>query len=184
MKKFFVMLFILMMTCLLMLPTVALAEEAATGVPTEPFTWQYLATIAGATAATLLIVQFLKVPLDKVWKIPTRIFVYIVALAVMVLATAFTTGITLDSVGLIALNAFVVALTAYGSYEVTFGKKNTAALQETTAAIDLNIEHWSLDQLKGFCTLSEIDATGCVTREDYMNAIESQSKVEDTEDDT
>ena len=42
-------------------------------LPTEPFTWEYLATIAGATAATLLIVQQLKLPLDKLWKIPTRI---------------------------------------------------------------------------------------------------------------
>lgn len=32
----------------------------------EPLTWAYLATIAGAAAFTLLIVQFLKAPLDRV----------------------------------------------------------------------------------------------------------------------
>ncbi|MDD3337109.1 MAG: hypothetical protein PHI98_16625, partial [Eubacteriales bacterium] len=76
----------------------------------------------GATAATLLIVQFLKVPLDKVWKIPTRAFVYIVSLAILLVATAFTSGITLQNAPLAAVNAFLVALTAYGAYEVTFAK--------------------------------------------------------------
>jgi len=91
--------------------------------PTEgPWTWAYLATIAGATAAVLLIVQFLKVPLDRVWKIPTRLFVYIVALVIMSVATAFTSGLDVNAFLLCLLNAFIVALAAYGSYEVSFGK--------------------------------------------------------------
>ncbi len=90
--------------------------------PTTPYTWEYLATLAGATAATLLIVQFLKVPLDKVWKIPTRLFVYFIALIILLIATAFTTGITIQNAPLAAVNAFLVALTAYGTYEVTFAK--------------------------------------------------------------
>lgn len=89
---------------------------------TEPFTWAYLASIAGATAATLLIVQFLKVPLDKVWKIPTRLFVYVIALLIMIIATVFTGGLTIETALLAVVNAFIVALTAYGSYEVTFAK--------------------------------------------------------------
>lgn len=88
----------------------------------QPYTWAYLATLAGATAATLLIVQFLKVPLDKVWRIPTRMFVYIVALIILLVATAFTEGLTLQNTPLAAVNAFLVALTAYGAYEVTFAK--------------------------------------------------------------
>ncbi|MEG0324851.1 MAG: hypothetical protein RR619_12700, partial [Raoultibacter sp.] len=86
------------------------------------YTWAYLATLAGATAATLLIVQFLKVPLDKVWRIPTRMFVYIVALIILLVATAFTEGLTLQNTPLAAVNAFLVALTAYGAYDVTFSK--------------------------------------------------------------
>ena len=66
--------------------------------------------------------QFLKVPLDKVWKIPTRAFVYFIALAILLVATAFTTGLTPDTALLTVVNAFIVALTAYGSYEVTFKK--------------------------------------------------------------
>ena len=90
--------------------------------PGEPLTWAYLATIAGAAAATLLIVQFLKVPLDKFCHIPTRLFVYIVCLILMLLGTAFTIGLTVNNALLTAVNAFVAALTAYGGYEVTFAK--------------------------------------------------------------
>ena len=86
----------------------------------EAYTWQYLATIVGATAATLLIVQFLKLPLDKLWKIPTRAVTYIIALLLMVLAQYFTSGLTLESAVLAVVNAFVVALAAFGSYELTF----------------------------------------------------------------
>ena len=102
----------------------AITEETAdpAPVPGEPLTWAYLATIAGATAATLLIVQFLKVPLDKVWKIPTRAFVYFISLVILLVATAFTTGLTPNTILLTVVNAFIVALTAYGSYEVTFAK--------------------------------------------------------------
>ncbi len=137
MKRIFAMIMAFAMIFILTMPLLAIAEEAITpDVPVndvadivepatdigEPLTWAYLATIAGATAATLLIVQFMKVPLDKVWKIPTRVFVYVIALMIMLVATAFTTGLTPNTALLTAVNAFVVALTAYGSYEVTFGK--------------------------------------------------------------
>lgn len=136
MKRIFATLMALAMIFILTIPLFAIAEETITpdvsvgdvaGIAepaTEPYTWQYLATLAGATAATLLIVQFCKVPLDKVWKIPTRVFVYIVALAILFIATAFTTGLTIENASLVAVNAFLVALTAYGSYEVTFAKIN------------------------------------------------------------
>lgn len=115
MKKLFVFTLILMM----FLPVVALAEGE---LPTEPFTWAQLATIAGATAAVLLIVQLLKLPLDKVWKIPTRIVVYIISLILLLLANLFTDGITLQSGILTAVNAVIVALAAMGAYEMTFRK--------------------------------------------------------------
>lgn len=138
MKKvilFLLLAFVLVLT--LAFPVCALAEGAASDPGTEvvatdapvadeqpatPYTWAYLASLAGATAATLLIVQFLKVPLDKVWRIPTRVFVYFVALAILLIATAFTNGITIENAPLAAVNAFLVALTAYGSYEVTFAR--------------------------------------------------------------
>ena len=114
-------LFFALLTALfaVMLCSVALAEGE---LPTEPFTWQYIATIAGATAATLLIVQLLKLPLDRVLKIPTRIWVYVIALALMLAAAGFTTGLDIQTAMLTMVNAVIVALAAMGAYEMTFAK--------------------------------------------------------------
>ena len=120
MKKLFTPLMLTLFLVLAAVPVMALA--AAT--PTEPLTWAYLATIAGAATFTLLVVQLFKVPLDKVWKIPTRVFVYIVCLATMLLATAFTTGLTIENAALAALNAVLATFTAMGEYEITFAKLN------------------------------------------------------------
>lgn len=103
----------------LLLPVVAVAEGE---IPTDPFTWEQLATIAGAALATMLIVQLLKLPLDKVWKIPTRIIVFLIAAVVMLLATYFTQGLTWNTAMLTLMNAIVAALTAMGGYELTFAK--------------------------------------------------------------
>lgn len=122
MRKF--LLIILLVVTLL--PAVAFAEGE---LPTEPFTWAQLATIAGATAAVLFIVQLLKLPLDKVWKIPTRIVVYIISLIILMLATFFTDGITVQSGLLTAVNAVIVALAAMGAYEMTFRRVDEKKLQ-------------------------------------------------------
>lgn len=116
MKK---MLFILAALLLMILPAIALAEGE---LPTDPFTWEQLVTIGGATLAVLLIVQVLKLPIDKIWKIPTRIVVYIFSLIVLLLATHFTTGLSVSNGILAAFNALIVALAAMGAYEVTFRK--------------------------------------------------------------
>lgn len=109
-------------------------EEAISNtLPVEPFSWEQLATIAGATTATLLIVQLLKLPLDKIWKIPTRIIVYVIALVIMIVATHFTIGLTWSNAGLSAINAVIVALAAMGAYEMTFRRldnKKKAAVEE------------------------------------------------------
>ena len=122
MKKVFAILLVL----LAILPVVALAEGE---VPTEPFTWQYLATIIGATAATLLIVQLCKFPLDKVWKIPTRFVVYFIALIIIETATYFTSGLDVSSAILNILNAGIIALSAMGAYEMTFRKVDEQRIQ-------------------------------------------------------
>ena len=38
--------------------------------------------------------------------------------------------------------------------------------------IDLEITHWPMEQLRDFCLLNDIPCDGCVTKEDYMDAIE------------
>ena len=119
MKKVFLCLVMMLTAMILIVPVVAMAEGE---LPTEPFTWEYLATIAGATLATTLIVQLLKLPIDKVWKIPTRLLVFVIACMIMIVATYFTTGLTWSNAGLAIVNAVIVALAAFGAYEVIFRK--------------------------------------------------------------
>ena len=115
MKKLFL---VLLLSAAILLPVVSLAEGE---LPTDPFTWEQLATIAGATLATLLIVHLLKLPLDKVWKIPTRIWVYLIPLILLLLATGFTVALSWNSALLTAINAVIVSLAAMGD-EVIFRK--------------------------------------------------------------
>ena len=123
--------FLFVVLFVMVLPAVVIAEEVVLEVaasvveselPTNPFSWEQLATISGAALATMLIVQLLKLPLDRVWKIPTRIIVFLIAAAVMLLATYFTKGLSADTAILTILNAVIAALTAMGGYELTFAK--------------------------------------------------------------
>lgn len=107
---------------MVLMPVTALAEEM--NAVMEGYTWQYLGTMAGATAATLMIVQYTKVQLDKVWKIPTRLYVYVIALAILLVAALFTGGLTAEAAVLAFMNAFMVSMSAYGAYELAFAKKD------------------------------------------------------------
>lgn len=85
-------------------------------------TWANLGTMAGAVAAVLVVIQYIKAPLDKVWKVPTRALVYVLSLGILLAAQAALGGLTVESAGLSALNAVVVALAAMGAYEATFNR--------------------------------------------------------------
>lgn len=118
--------FIFCLVVLMMMVTGVVAMPVEPTVPrevVEMIDWAYLGTSAGAIAMTLLIVQLLKAPLDKIFHIPTRAFVYMVALLLMLAAAAFTGGIAgVGDILLIAINAVGVALSAMGAYDVTFAK--------------------------------------------------------------
>lgn len=73
---------------------------------------------------TLLVVQFIKEPLDKLVKIPTRIVAYVISAAVMLVALAFTDGFTWGGVCLALANAFISALAASGTYDTITAKRN------------------------------------------------------------
>ena len=127
MKKIITCVFIIM----LLVPAAVLAEEIAaeviaevveTELPTEPVSWEQLATIGGCALMTMLIVQLCKFPLDKVWKIPTRFVVFFISLVIMLLATYFTNGLDGSTALLTIFNAVIAALTAMGGYEITFAK--------------------------------------------------------------
>ena len=88
----------------------------------EYLTWEFLGTFAGATATTTLIVQFLKLQVDKVWKIPTRYIVYIIAALILFAVQLFSGSLTIENIVLTLLNAVVVTMASMGTYEVTFAK--------------------------------------------------------------
>lgn len=89
----------------------------------EFFTWTTLATYAGATLATSLITQLIK-GLGFIDKIPTRITSYAIALVVLLAATFFTGGLTLEAGALCVINAVVVSLASNGAFDAVTAKKS------------------------------------------------------------
>lgn len=88
----------------------------------EFITLKFLGTFAGVVAVVLLIVQFLKLPLDKVWKIPTRMIVWLISLIVLFSLGLIQDTITPETAFLTVLNSIVVTVSALGSYEITIKK--------------------------------------------------------------
>lgn len=79
------------------------------------FTWQVLATRAGAALATGVITQLIK-EVGFLKKVPTRLLSFLIAL-ILLIGAAFFTGVpTLSSLLLTLPNAAVVALAAQGGY--------------------------------------------------------------------
>ena len=82
----------------------------------EFFTWAMLGTYGGAVLATTLITQLLKgIPLFD--RLPTRVFSYIVAVALLLAAAAFTEGLSFSAAALVLVNGVVVALAANGAFD-------------------------------------------------------------------
>ncbi len=94
----------------------------------EFFTWQTLATFAGAATATGIITQFVKGWFSK---IPTQIVSYVIALVILFAATAATAGFVAEWTvwAILPLNAILVSMSANGAFSavqrVTDGKSNS-----------------------------------------------------------
>lgn len=88
----------------------------------EFYSWDNLSSFSGIVACVTLIIQFTKVSLDKVWKIPTRFVVWILSYILLIIVSWFNAGITTNIVLMSALNAVVVTLASMGAYEATFRK--------------------------------------------------------------
>ena len=135
MKKVLILVAILAFVCLLVCPVFGAFSETETSTTapvvveetpdTTMYTWVYLGSTAGATVAVLLIVQYTKSGLDKLVKIPTRLYVYVLSLVILVAANWFTVGLTLSSGLLLVVNAMVVAAAAMKTYDLTYAKSET-----------------------------------------------------------
>ncbi len=107
--------------------TITAETVPAHGELPDEFTWQYLATTAGAAVLAFAVVQFIKAPLDKIWKIPTRLLVYLLCLITLLISNAFLNyGLTIEMAALSVFNALIAAYSAYGMYEVFIRKKENA----------------------------------------------------------
>ena len=82
----------------------------------EFFTWGALLTCSGATLATTLLTQFLK-EFGFIKRIPTRVFSYIIAVVLMLLAMLFEDSFSFQNVVIAFINAAVVALAANGAFD-------------------------------------------------------------------
>ena len=104
--------------------------EAGAETTQAGYDWADLGTVAGAAAAVLLIVQYTKKALDKFKKFPTRLYVYILSLAILACARLLG-GLNWRDVPLLALNAVVAATSAMGAYEMAYRKGDENAREET-----------------------------------------------------
>ncbi len=81
----------------------------------EFFTWSFLGSFAGCTAATAIITQFIK-NLNPIKRIPTQWISYFLSLILLYLATYFTVGLTGMEAAIIPFNAILIALSANGAF--------------------------------------------------------------------
>lgn len=122
MRKLICVVAIIFCILLMALPAFAVNEPLTDdNIAGGYMTWDFLGTMTGATAAVLLVVQFLKTPLDKIWKIPTRYIVYLLSVFILVAVEFVNKGVfSFDRIFLTLLNAIIVTMAAMGAYEVTF----------------------------------------------------------------
>ncbi len=80
------------------------------------FTWGDLVTYGGAVMAVLIITEFTK-DLPFIRRIPARLWAYLVALVLLVLAAVFTADeLKAEDILLCLINGVIVAMAAVGSY--------------------------------------------------------------------
>lgn len=120
--------------CILCFATGACAESLLPPENGAFFDWASLATYSGAIAAVVFIVQFLKLPLDKIGHVPTRAVVYAVSFLILLCAQYFTTHVlNLEAAALAAMNAAVVSFAAMGLYERAVALPESGKLEKKDA---------------------------------------------------
>lgn len=93
----------------------------------EFFDWAVLSTFGGAVVAVAVLTQLSK-EIPGIKKLPTQLWSYILALAVVLGAQAFGgEGLTWAAAGLAVINAAMVSLAANGGYEAITHIKNSVA---------------------------------------------------------
>lgn len=91
----------------------------------EFLTWEGLATFSGSVAIVGIIVQFTKKLFDKIVKIPTKFYTYIISVIILILADYFTGKFSMSYITLDLFDAVLVSLAANGTYYLFDTSKKT-----------------------------------------------------------
>lgn len=86
-------------------------------------TYEYLATFAGLTTSTFIVVNFLK-ELKFVKKIPTQYFSAIIALILSIITSIVTGGFEFNNIPLIAINSILISCSSNGVHDIGNINKN------------------------------------------------------------
>lgn len=116
----------------------------------EFFTWGVLGTYAGSVLATGILTQLFK-EVSFLKKIPTRVFSYVVAFAVLLLSHLFAGDFSVATAALCLVNAAVVSLASNGAYDTIHNlnkKPNDGDMQEQ---MEKRIEREVEQQLEDLC---------------------------------
>lgn len=81
-------------------------------------TLSYVRTFLGTVVVTMLTVQFLK-ELPGIKKMPTKYLTFLIALINIIVSSALTGTLTMESLYLIFINAMLVTFTSTGGYDFT-----------------------------------------------------------------
>lgn len=79
------------------------------------FDWTYLGTFAGALVAVTLLTELTK-NLPGIKRVPTQLYSWLLAFAILILSTVFTDALSVQNAVLSVLNAAMVSLAANGGY--------------------------------------------------------------------
>ena len=81
----------------------------------EFFNWDMLGSCAGAALAVGALTQMTK-GMPGIRRLPTQLWSYLLALAILMLAMVFGSGFTAQGMALAVFNAAIVSLSANGGY--------------------------------------------------------------------
>lgn len=90
----------------------------------EYLDWNALGSFAGAGFAVGMLTQLTK-NIPGIAKIPTQLWSYILAVAVLMLSQAFTAGLTASGALISLLNAAMVSLSANGGHQALVKMKDS-----------------------------------------------------------
>lgn len=124
----------------------------------EFVTWQILASYGGALLMVSLITQFVK-GLSFTKNIPTQVVSYILALIVLIPATFFTSGLTVNNLLLTLFNAIVVSLAANGGFSAAVkiaGKASDGELLIDTSNENKDVYRLDVGSIEGLATKKKI----------------------------